>query len=406
MVDKNKPKIRLIGIGMDGGATLTVAARAAIKNSDAIFGAKRVTEPFAALGKPVFNTWKASEIAEIIKREKFCRPCVLTSGDCGFYSAADGLVKELCGFDTEIICGISTPVYFSSKIKIPWQDMKFVSLHETENSVVRNVRRNKYCFFLLGGGVSADHICGELCDYGLGNIKVFIGENLGYSNEKISIGTARDFVGSSFEKLCVLVAENPEFERGVPVGIPDGDFIRGDVPMTKSEVRAVIVSKLGIREGDICWDIGCGTGSVTVEMALNCGGGAVYAVDRFENAAELTATNCRKFGCDNVFVYRGCAPAVLEELPVPDRVFIGGSGGRLDEIIGTVFRKNPRCTVVISAITLETVGNAMNAFAARGIAEPDIVQIAVTRTKRAGHSTLLQAENPVFIIKAKLKGER
>ncbi len=399
--NENKPKIRLIGTGMDGGDTLTEAARSAIASSDAIFGARRVTEPFEKLGKPVFNAWKASEIAEIIKRENFERPCVLTSGDCGFYSAADGLVKGLDGFDAEIVCGISTPVYFSSKIKIPWQDMKFVSLHGAENSVVRNVRRNKHCFFLLGGDVSAEDICGGLCDYGLGDIGVYIGENLGYPNEKISVGRARDLVGSRFERLCVLVTENPGFERGVPVGIPDGDFIRGEVPMTKSEVRAVVISKLGIEDGDVCWDIGCGTGSVSVEMALNCGAGAVYAVDRFENAAELTAANCRKFGCDNVFVYRGLAPAILEDLPTPDKVFIGGSGGRLNDIIETVFRKNPQCTVVVTAITLETVSGAMNAFAARGIAEPDIVQIAVTRTKRAGKSTLLQAENPVFIIKAK-----
>lgn len=408
-MNEKKLKIRLIGTGMDGGATLTEAARSAITTSDAIFGAKRVTEPFAALGKPVFHTWKASEIAEIIKREKFERPCVLMSGDCGFYSAADGLVKGFDGikeFDTEIICGISTPVYFSSRIKIPWQDMKFVSLHGAENSVVRNVRRNKHCFFLLGGDVSAEDICAALCDHGLGDIKVYIGENLGYPNEKISVGKARDFADSRFERLCILVTENPGFERGVPIGIPDGEFTRGDVPMTKSEVRAVIISKLGIEDGDICWDIGCGTGSVSVEMALNCGSGEVYAVDRSESAVILTAKNCQKFGCDNVSVFGGLAPAALAEFPAPDRVFIGGSGGRLEDILDIVFLKNPHCTVVVTAITLETVSSAMSAFAEFGIDDPEIVQIAVTRTKRAGKSTLLQAENPVFILKAKLKGER
>lgn len=404
--NENKTKIRLIGTGMDGSDTLTEAARTAIANADAIFGARRVTEPFEALGKPVFHIWKASEIAEVITNKGFERPCVLMSGDCGFYSAADGFMKGLDEFDTEIICGISAPVYFSSKIKIPWQDMKFVSLHGAENSVVRSVRRNKHCFFLLGGDVSAEDICGCLCDYGLGDIKVYIGENLGYPNEKISVGKARDFADLRFESLCVLVAENPEFERGVPIGISDGEFLRRDVPMTKSEVRAVIISKLGIEDGDVCWDIGCGTGSVSVEMALNCGAGEVYAVDRSENAVLLTAKNCQKFGCDNVFVYGGLAPAILAEFPAPDRVFIGGSGGRLEDILDIVFLKNPRCTVVVTAITLETISSAMSAFTAYGIDDPEIVQIAVTRTKRAGKSTLLQAENPVFVIKAKLEGER
>lgn len=400
MKNENKPLIRLVGAGMDGNLTLTQAGRAAIDDSDALFGAKRLTELFAALGKPVFHTWKAAEIGEIVKRNGFARPCVLLSGDCGFYSAAGGLVNGLDGteneFKTEIICGISTPVYFSSKIKIPWQDMKFVSLHGTDNSIVRNVCRNKYCFFLLGGDISAAEVCGELCDYGLSDIGVYIGENLGGADERISVGTARKLIGGEYARLSVLVTDNPDYERGARFGIPDGDFLRGDVPMTKSEIRAVVMSKLAVRDWDICWDIGCGTGSVTVEMALNCGSGRVYAADVSENAAELSAQNCKKFHCDNAFVYRGEAPEVFNDLPAPDCVFIGGSGGKLSEIVNAAYSKaNSGARIVVTAITLNTLETARRSLEALGT-EPEIVQIAVTRV---GAGSMLSALNPIFIIK-------
>lgn len=396
MDNERKPLIRLIGIGMDGDATLTEAARTAIDEADAVFGAKRVTEPFFEGSAPVFNTWKAEEISEIIKGEKFKNICVLMSGDCGFYSGASRLIDKLPEFDVEVIPGISSVNYFAAKIKIPWQDMKFVSLHGIENSIVRNVRRNRYCFFLLGGDVSAAHLCGKLCDYGLSEINVYIGENLGYRNEKIVSGAAREFVSSRFDKLCVLVAENPDFERSAPFGIDDGKFIRGNVPMTKSEVRAVVMSKLAVGDGDICWDIGCGTGSVTVEMALQCGSGRVYAVDMSDVAADLTGRNCRKFGCDNVRAYHGNAPDILEVFPAPDCVFIGGSGGKLEEILKAVFGTAKRgARVVVTAVTLDTLETVRRVFAEHGV-KPEIVQCAFTRV---GEGAMMTALNPIFIIK-------
>lgn len=389
-------KIRLIGIGMDGGATLTEAARAAVAEADAVFGAARVTEPFSALGKPVFNSWKAGEIVEIIEREKFERPCVLMSGDCGFYSAAERLVGGFGEIDIEIIPGISSVAYFAARIKIPWQDMKFVSLHGAENSIVRNVRRNRYCFFLLGGDISAEHICGELCDYGLGDIKVFVGENLGYPSERISSGSVRELVRSRFEKLCVLVAENPDFERSAPFGIDDSEFIRGDVPMTKSEVRAVVMSKLAVRDGDVCWDIGCGTGSVTVEMALQCGSGKVYGADISDVAADLTGRNCIKFGCDNALAYHGNAPEILADFPAPDCVFVGGSGGKLEEILSVVFEAAKHgARIVVTAVTLDTLERCRRAFSELGMSA-EIVQASFSRM---GAGSMMTALNPIFIIK-------
>ncbi|MGN0618364.1 MAG: precorrin-6y C5,15-methyltransferase (decarboxylating) subunit CbiE [Ruminiclostridium sp.] len=392
-------KIYIVGIGMEGQKTLTAEALAAIKSADILIGAKRMVEPFSHLGKNTFISWKTEEIAEFIRNNPRSSVAVLMSGDCGFYSGAEKLISALSSYDTEVISGISSPAYFCAKIKKPWQNMKFISLHGADGNVVRNVCKNELCFFLLGGDVTPDEICRKLREYGRENIGVYIGENLGYDSEKILSGIASDFTENSFGKLTVMVTENPGYERGIAFGIPDNEFIRGSVPMTKSEVRSTVISKLGIGSKSLCWDIGCGSGSVSVEMALQCFDGKVFALDINSEAAELTRRNALKFGCDNIEIISGEAPEALRGLPSPDKVFIGGSCGKISEILSIIYEKNKAATVVITAVSLETLSTAQKAFSDFGITEPEIVQVSVTRTKRLGNHTMLAAENPVFIIK-------
>lgn len=392
-------KIYIVGIGMEGQKTLTAEALAAINSADILIGAKRMVEPFSSLGKNTFISWKTEEIAEFIRDNSCSSVAVLMSGDCGFYSGAEKLISALECYETEVISGISSPAYFCAKIKKPWQNMKFISLHGAGGNIVRNVCKNELCFFLLGGDVAPDEICRKLCEYGRENIGVYIGENLGYDSEKILSGKASDFTENSFGKLTVMVTENPGYERGIAFGIPDNEFIRGSVPMTKSEVRSTVISKLDIGSKSICWDIGCGSGSVSVEMALQCFDGKVFALDKNSEAVELTRKNALKFGCDNIKIISGEAPEALRELPSPDMVFIGGSCGKISEILSIICEKNKAATVVITAVSLETLSTAQKAFSDLGITEPEIVQISITRTKRLGNHTMLAAENPVFIIK-------
>lgn len=392
-------KIYIIGIGMEGQKTLTAEAKTAIEKADLLIGAIRMLEPFLHIEKECFISWKSDEIAEYLKGKTIETAAVLMSGDCGFFSGAQKLISALSDYETEIISGISSPVYFCSKIKKPWQNMKFVSLHGADNSIVRNVCGNEYCFFLLGGDVTPAEICGKLCMYGRENISVYIGENLGYDNEKISCGNAADFRDKKSEKLCVMVTENTDYERSIPFGIDDSRFIRGSVPMTKSEIRSTVISKLNIGRNDMCWDIGCGTGSVSVEMALQCCDGRVYAIDKNEEAVSLTRKNSHKFGCDNIEIISGTAPENLFDFPAPDKVFIGGSCGKISEILKIVYEKNPKAEIVITAVSIETLNEAVAAFSGFGIDNPEIVQLAVTRTKKIGNHTMLSAENPIFIIK-------
>ena len=390
-------KIYIVGIGMDGGKTLTAEAKNAIDSAEVLIGAKRMTEPFAALGKTVFECWKADGICGYIFRGEFRTAAVLMSGDCGFFSGAEALVKRLAGHDTEVIAGISAPVYLCAKLGLPWQDMKFVSLHGADASIVRNVRRNTRCFFLLGGSVTPADICKRLCEYGMGGVTVHIGERLAYPDERIVSGTAEELTDIKCDPLCAVITVNHSPGMRVPAGIPDGEFIRGEVPMTKSEIRTIVASKLGVCRNDIVWDIGCGTGSVSVECALAAYDGTVYAVDCKDAAAQLTAQNARRFGCDNIRVIRGKAPGALCGLPAPDRVFVGGAGGNISAVIEAATADANKPKFVITAVTLETLNEAVKALERYGLSA-DITQISAVRYRKLGEHTMPDTQNPVFVI--------
>ncbi len=395
-------KITIAGIGMDGAATLTAEARNAIESAEVLMGAARMLEPFRALGKRTFTEYRAEELARLIEENEGAGICVLMSGDSGFFSGTERLVRllEKRGRAVNVLPGISSLSYFAAKIGKPWQSMKVVDLHGIGANIANiaiAAARNGLCFFLLGGENTPNSVCSRLCEYGLGGLRVWVGGDLAYPGERIIQGTAQTLRDAEFPGLCVLVTENEFPERGARFGIPDEEFTRGNVPMTKAEVRSVIMSKLKVPEKGVCWDLGCGTGSVSVEMALSCSEGTVYAVDRSEDAISLTKANAVKFRCDNIRAVLGEIPEALAGLPAPDSVFIGGASGKIGAVLDEAYSRNPGATAVVTAVSLETLNEAAAAFGERGIS-PRILQTAVTRTKRLGSHTMLSAENPIFII--------
>lgn len=183
----------------------------------------------------------------------------------------------------------------------------------------------------------------------------------------------------------------------------DAAFIRGRIPMTKSEVRAVSLSKLELWEDSIVYDIGAGTGSVTVEAALAMRHGHVYAVEQKEEGCQLIRQNLEKFGVANATVVRGEAPDVLAGLPIPDRVFVGGSGGRLSEILNFVRRRNPKVRIVINVAALETLAAIENYINEQNV-EAEIVSVQVAKAQKTGRYHLMQGQNPVYIITIEPEG--
>lgn len=392
-----KKQIDLIGIGMDGRDTLTIEAQHAIQQAELLIGAKRMTEPFAEMGKEVLVSYQPQEIAKAIGQTSAGFVAVLLSGDCGFYSGAKALLPLLQAYDTRCICGISTPIYLAGRLQMSWQDWHLVSLHGMDANIARCVAAHEKTFFLLGGAVSVSTLCRHLCAYGLGEAQVYAGADLSLETEQMFQGTAAELTEVICANLCAVLVHNPAWEQCPPAGIGDDRFIRGRVPMTKSEVRTLCVTKLQVKETDICWDMGCGTGSVSVELAIRCSRGKVYAVDQNTEAVELTKENSRRFACDNIVIHQGRAEEVAQDLPAPDAVFIGGSGGGLEQIIDLALEKNPRVRLLVTAVSLETLAEAHKLLEHRQMVT-DITQLAVTRTRRVGSHTMLAAENPIYLI--------
>lgn len=182
-------------------------------------------------------------------------------------------------------------------------------------------------------------------------------------------------------------------------------FIRGNLPMTKSEVRAVSLSKLELKKGSVFWDIGAGTGSVAVEGAryLNRLGdpvGSVYAIEQNPEGIRLIGENQKKWIPEGSHFYliQGHAPDVLEQLPPPTHVFIGGSGGCLKKILETVWKRNPSARIVANAVTAETLAVLMEVVLEYPLDFYEIVQVAVSRMEKMGCYHLQKGENPVFVI--------
>lgn len=395
-------QVTLAAMGGGTAGTMTVECAHALANAGCVIGASRLLDSLAP-------DCTARRIAAI-RPDDVCRAVldaqakgeecvVLYSGDTGFYSGASHLLPllEQNGVKACILPGISSVQLLAARIGKPWQDWNLVSAHGAECDAVAAVCSGKESFFLTGGNLGPAQLCSQLCDAGLGNLTVWVGENLSYPEERVTTGTARECAGRIFAPLSVLLVQAaPRAERRLP-GLPDDTFVRSSVPMTKQEVRAAVLAKLAVQPGDVCWDVGAGTGSVSVELALCDGRTQVYAVECEEDACELIRENRSRFGAWNLRLISGHAPEALEKLPAPDVVFIGGTKGQMESVLHAALAKKPSARICVTAIALETLSAAVALMTARGM-EVQVTQIAVSRTRNAGRLHLLTANNPIFLI--------
>lgn len=396
-----RPGAAVVGVGPGGRSGMTCEASEAAANAECLIGAKRMLES-ARPDQTVFEAVSPDAIAGFIKEHKeFSRFAVLLSGDVGFYSGARKLLPKLDFCDVTVIPGVSSLAYLCAKCGVSYEDAVSVSLHGREGNAVPAVRRNRLVFALVGGENGAGRLILALNEAGLGGVRVAVGERLGYEDERITRGSAAELAGAGFDPLSALLIENPLPESAAP-GLPDEAFLRNPadkpvVPMTKSEVRAAVMSKLRLLPDSVSWDIGAGTGSVTVEMALASPRGRVCAVEKKPEAVELLKENAAKFGLKNVDITEGEAPAACRELPAPTHAFIGGSSGNMREIVSLILDKNPRCRIVAAAISLETVSELGAIMKQKAFAETEVVCLSVSKARAAAGYNLMIGQNPVYI---------
>lgn len=395
-------KVSLVGIGMGTEEAMTVEAKQVCQEADFLIGAKRMLE-HAPKGKAVYISYRPEEILAYIKEHpEYEKVAVLFSGDVGFYSGAKkllSLLEQEEEIETRIIPGISSGIYLCDRIGAAWEDVRFLSMHGRKLHLISEVRRTEKLVVIVSNTEGLRVAMQELTEYGYGNLQVVIGSDLSYETESIQRGCVKEFINYTGSPLAVFYIENPDARHAVVAqGISDEAFIRGNVPMTKEEVRSVSISKMQLRENMIVYDVGAGTGSVAIEIAMRIPKGEVYAIERNPEALELIEKNQKQFGADNLTIVAGEAPEALTDLPAPDVVFIGGSGGNLEKIIDCVVEKNPRVRIVINAIALETLAEAMNCMKQRMVHNEEIVQLQVSKDRKIGVYHMMTGQNPISII--------
>ena len=396
--------VTLCGIGMGTPDTRTLGMERALREAEVIIGARRMVESVDAAGKPAVYAIAAKDIAQAVRTRPERRFAVLFSGDTGFYSGAKSLMEALPEAEIELLPGIGSLSYFCSRLRRPWENVRAVSLHGRDCDLVREVEDHPAVFSLLGGQTGANDALERLVEAGLGQVRVSLGERLGYPEEKITVGTAEELRQGSFDPLCVLLVENDAWGTvSHSFGLPDEAFDRDEVPMTKEEIRTVSLSKLALGERSVVWDVGAGSGSVSVECARVARFGRVYAIEKKDTAVALTRRNAEKFGLRNLEVVPGSAPEALSDLPAPTHVFIGGSSGKMAPILDLILEKNPAARIVANAVTLETVSELTEL--SRGFRVADIVQMQVTRPRIVGRYHLMTAQNPVYIFTMQYRKE-
>ena len=395
-------EISIIGMGLGHMQHLSLAATEALRKAQLIIGSDRLLQSLSAFTARKEKAIQAQAIADIVTASRENNIAVVFSGDIGFYSGAEKLYALLEEYAVQTYNGTSSLQYMAAQLHRSWQNVHVVSGHGRVCDPVAEVLNHNTTFFLTDAHCTPAYICTQLCEHGLQDVQVHIGENLALPDEKVSSGTASALTKGKYAALNCVWIDNPT-PLVIPTphqGMPDALFTRGDVPMTKSVVRGAVLSKLGLQPTAIAYDIGAGTGSVAVEMALAAPQGSVYAIEHNAEACALVVANRSHFGVHNLHIVEGTAPDALRDLPTPDAAFIGGSGKYMREIIATLLAKNSNVRLVVTAITLETLSETLATLQDYHVPNCDVIQIAVTETRIAGAYRMLQAQNPVFIISA------
>ena len=410
---RGRMRVTLAGIGMGSESGMTGEVREAIKEADILLGADRVLAyHLPEVEKHTY--YQAEQIIPYLKemQEKTDFPesknvVILLSGDSGFYSGCRRLYESLNGeiragrlkASLHIMPGISSVSYLSACIGESYQDVPIYSLHGREvYNLARKIQYSSKTFLLTSGLKDVNRLGELLLKAGLAECEVVIGYQMSYESQRIETHTPYECSRLWEEGLYTCFVRNPHAQkRRLTHGLMDEEFIRDKTPMTKEEVRDVAICKLRLSENAVVYDIGSGTGSVAVEIAGISDEIQIYALERDREAVSLIEKNKKKHNLQNITVIEGEVPEGLIGLPAATHTFIGGSGGRMKEILQTLYRLNPWMHIVISAVSLETVCEIREALSLLSVKGEEMVQLQVNRVREAGNYHLMRAENPIWI---------
>lgn len=402
--------VLVIGVGGDGPAGLTPELRERIARAELLIGGDRLLAHWP--DHPAEKVTIGANIPALIERLRQrgeARTVVLASGDPGFYGIAETLLRYLPPDTLEIVPHVGALQLAFARAGLGWGDAIFTSAHARPLAeVVGWARRAPKLGILTDREHTPSVIAEALLEAGTGDCRAIVAENLGCSDERIVDTRLAALPGSSFAPLNVLLLIRDANWRPQPIIAPRPDAAyahRGGL-ITKADVRALSLTRLALSETDTVWDVGAGSGAVSIEMAQLAWRGRVFAVEKDAENLGYIRENVARFGALNVAVVAGRAPAALEDLSRPSAVFVGGTGGVLEPILNYVDDvARPGCRVVMNLATLENLHQAMGVMDALGWA-PQVSQVSVAHGRAIAGRTRLAPLNPVFILKGKVTNDR
>lgn len=390
-------------------ADLPAAALEIIAQAQVLAGGRRHLDYFPDFSgrRIILGKNLTAALEEIAAAAVNQRVVVLASGDPNFYGIGPRLVRQLGPEQVIIHPNITAVQAASALLGLSWDDAAIVSLHGRDFTPLLQVlgRRDKI-FIYTNGAEDPATIAAWLTRSEAPPYRLCILEDLGQENQRLTWLNPEEVGPRRFSPLnLVLLLAEPTAASPLFLGVPDELFDHEAGLITKSEIRAVVLAKLQLQPGQILWDIGAGSGSVGLEASLLLPGGRIFAVEQHPARGEQIRANQRKFRVANLEVIQGQAPECLAPLPAPQRVFIGGGGRSLPEILKVVRQRlTPGGRVVITATLLETLAAASNLLASWGWTT-EVCQIQLSRSRPLSGSLYLQALNPVWIISATAREE-
>lgn len=424
ILSKRSRKIILSGIGMGNTDGITREAYHAFEEAEVIFGAERMLENLPGKGIKVPYYRADDIISYLIEHPQYTKVAAAFSGDSSFYSGAQSMKKALeeanekgiLKSETTILPGISSVSALAARLGVSWNDAVLASIHGRRTNVVNLVRKNTKVFLLLSGKNDFEMLVNKFREAGINHVKISAGYRLSYPEEKLFTFYLDEFETKLFdlpEGVYTCLIENEDCEEQILTpGIDDEIFSRTKVPMTKNEVRVLSISRLELTKNAVVYDVGSGTGSVSIECARLSPDIFVFAIEQKEEAANLTKENAVRLGLsDQIVVINKKAPEGFEELPTPTHVFIGGSSGALSDILSAIQKKlivkentkgktnkaSKGVRVVINAVSLETIAQITKLIQTYPVKHVQLTQIQASRAHKLGSYNLMQAQNPVLI---------
>ena len=409
-----KPRLIVMGCGLSK-EDLTGHHLEVIAKSEILMGGARLLDSFQDYpGKKIVIKGNLKEIKALIRDNMgLKRMVVLASGDPLLFGIGATLVRELGPEQVMIYPNISSMAAAFARLGEPWHDAGIVSLHGRvmDDAAFYDIFAHGEKFGVLTDSLNTPGaIASRLLDAGLDEFEIHVFERLGSAREKHTRCSLGEAAAGVFHQPNIIILKrclNREAVKREPFlypGLPEKMFSHGRGLITKSEVRVVSLAKLRLLPGSILWDLGAGSGSISVEASLYIKRGRIFAVEKHRKRVEDIKINKKRFDVNNLTVIHGNLPGGLDGIPDPDRVFIGGGGRELEGIMEMVQnRLKPGGVMVVNTVLWKSMDMAVDLLEKSGFA-PEVVQIQVNRGRNMPWSMRFEAENPVWIISGEKKG--